>query len=107
MIPRHPAPLKICLFMLPLALALAGCNTLRSIEILPEAGATVLTAVGQTAQFTAVGTGQGGSARPTTANITPGVTWSVNDTNVATINSAGIVTAVGAGYTEVYAASDG
>jgi hypothetical protein len=96
----------LSLLVLPL-FALAGCSSLKSVEILPGAGSTVLTAVGQTAQFNAYGESQMGSASPTTSNITTSVTWTVSNPSVATINANGLATAVGAGYTEVYAQTNG
>ncbi len=95
------------LILLPLALALAGCNSLKAISITPAAGVEVLTAVGQTAQFTATGTGQQGSAPTTTSNISSSVTWSVSNPSVATISATGLATAIGAGYTQITAESNG
>jgi hypothetical protein len=66
-----------------------------------------LTAVGQTAQYTASGQSQMGTGLPTTSNVTGSVTWSVTNPSVATINSAGLATALGAGYTQVIAESNG
>jgi hypothetical protein len=49
-----------------------------------------------------------GSGPATTANVTNSVTWSTSNPNIATINSSGLATAVGAGYAEITAvASDG
>jgi uncharacterized protein YjdB len=96
-----------CLLALPIVISLAGCASLKSIEINPPAGTVTLSAVGQTAQFTALGANQMGSATPTTTNITTSVTWTVSNPNVATINSAGLATAVGAGYTQIMAESGG
>jgi uncharacterized protein YidB (DUF937 family) len=107
MILRRPASLIVSLLMLPLAIALAGCTSLQSIAIIPAAGSVLLTGVGQTVQFTAVGTGQMGSATPTTSNITNQVSWSVTNPNVASINSAGVATAIGSGNTQVIAQSNG
>ena len=90
---------------LPFALALAGCNSLKAISIVPAAGVEILTAVGQTAQYTAVGTSEMGSAAPTTSNIS--ATWTVTNPNVATISSTGLATAIGAGYTQILADSGG
>jgi hypothetical protein len=74
---RRLASLLVLLFLtLSLALGLSGCGSLKAIAITPAAGVEVLTAVGQTAQFTAVGQSQMGSATPTTSNITSQVTWS-------------------------------
>jgi predicted secreted protein len=92
---------------LPIVLALAGCSSLKSISISPPSGTVLLTAIGQTAQFTALGASQMGSANSTTSNITDSVTWSVSNPSVATINANGLATAVGAGYTQVLAESGG
>ena len=107
MIPRRTASVLHCLLALPIVISLAGCASLKSIEINPPAGTVTLSAVGQTAQFTALGANQMGSATPTTTNITTSVTWTVSNPNVATINSAGLATAVGAGYTQIMAESGG
>jgi hypothetical protein len=103
---RTPSPL-LSLLVLPLLFSLAGCSSLKTIGILPAAGSAVLTAVGQTVQFSAYGESVMGSNAPTTSNITTSVTWTVSNPSVATINANGIATAVGAGYTEIYATSDG
>jgi len=95
------------LLVWPLALDLSGCSSLKTISITPAAGVEVLTAVGQTAQYTAIGASQMGSASPTDSNITNSVTWSVSNASVATISSTGLATAVGAGYTQIMAVSDG
>jgi hypothetical protein len=94
------------LLVLP-ALILAGCSSLMSITVNPAAGTVVLTAVGQTAQFTATGSKQIGSGIPTSTTITGSVTWSVSNPNVATISSTGLATAIGAGYTQISAESGG
>jgi hypothetical protein len=95
------------LLVLPLALALTGCSALQTIAITPAAGLVVLTAAGQTAQYTAIGESQVGSAPSTTSNITATVVWSVSNPSVATISSTGLATAVGAGYTQILAQSGG
>jgi flavin reductase (DIM6/NTAB) family NADH-FMN oxidoreductase RutF len=107
MIPRRTVSVLHCLLALPIILSLAGCASLVSISINPPAGTVTLTAVGQTAQYTALGENQMGSANPTTSNITGSVTWSVSNPNVATISTTGLATAVGAGYTQVMAESGG
>ena len=104
MILRRSAPFLLSLLALPLAL-LSGCTSLKGISITP--GSAQLTAAGQTIQFTAIGTGQMGSAAPTTSNITGQVTWSVANPNVATISQNGLAVAVGNGTTEVMAESNG
>ncbi|HEY4380536.1 MAG TPA: Ig-like domain-containing protein [Acidobacteriaceae bacterium] len=107
MILRRSASLFSSLLALPIILSLAGCSSLKTISILPGAGTEVLTAVGQTAQFSAYGASQMGSAQPTTANITNSVAWSVTNPAVASINSNGVATALSAGYTQVIANSGG
>jgi hypothetical protein len=93
---------------LPLALSLTACNKVQSLSIVPGPGIEVLTAAGQTAQYTAYAQEQMGSGPTTTANVTNSVTWSTSNPNIATINSSGLATAVGAGYAEITAvASDG
>jgi Bacterial Ig-like domain (group 2) len=104
---RRIASLLLVLLWLPLSLALTGCSALQSIAITPASGLVVLTAAGQTAQFTAIGASQVGSAPQTSSNVTGSVTWSVSNPSVATINSAGLATAVGGGYTQVLAESNG
>lgn len=105
MILQRRASILLPTLALPIVLALAGCSALQSIAISPAAGSVVLTAVGQTAQYTALGTSQMGSATPTTSPIT--VNWSVSNPNVATISSTGLATAVGAGVTQILAESNG
>lgn len=61
-------------------------TTIQSISVTPE-NATVVT--GQTRQYTATAT----LADSTTRDVTSQVTWSVADTDVATINSSGLLTA--------------
>jgi hypothetical protein len=103
---RLASPLPL-LLALPIVLSLTGCSSLKSISILPAAGSTVLTAVGQTVQFTAFGSSQMGSGQSTTSNLTNSVTWASSNPSVASINSSGLATAVGAGYTEITAQSGG
>jgi outer membrane biogenesis lipoprotein LolB len=107
MIPRRPASFLLSLLALPAAALLAGCSALNSISIITAQGAVVLTAVGQTAQFQAFGSSQMGSGSPTTSNISNSVTWTAGNPSVATVNAAGLATAVGAGYTQIVASSGG
>jgi hypothetical protein len=101
--------MKQSLSLLPvlsvLAVALTGCSSLQTLSISPT---TVnLTAVGQTAQFQAVGTYQMGSATPTTGNATGSVHWSSPLPEVATIDSNGLATATGPGSTPIMAEANG
>ena len=107
MIPRRPASFLLSLLALPATALLAGCSALQSISILPGPGSVVLTAAGQTAQFQAFGSSQMGSGSPTTSNISNSVTWTAGNPSVATVNAAGLATAVGAGYTQIIASSGG
>jgi hypothetical protein len=68
-----------------------GGSTLNSIAIIPVTGTQTVYALGETAQFLAIGTF--GSA-PTTQDLTNSVTWKSADTDVATINASGLATAV-------------
>jgi hypothetical protein len=60
--------------------------------------------VGQTAQFTAIGT-FGNANKLTTQNITSSVTWTSSVPSVATISAAGLATGVGAGTTTITAST--
>jgi hypothetical protein len=97
--------LLTALLGLPLALSLTACSKVESLTIIPGPGVEVLTAVGQTAQYTAYAEEQMGSGPQSTANVTNSVTWATSNSNVATINSNGLATAVGAGYVEITATS--
>ncbi|MDR3746466.1 MAG: Ig-like domain-containing protein [Acidobacteriaceae bacterium] len=101
---RLRASLLLILLGLPLALMLTGCNKVLAISITPAAGTEVLI-VGQTAQYSAFATEQMGSAATTTSNISSSVTWTSSNPLVATINSSGLATAVGAGYVTIAALS--
>jgi hypothetical protein len=80
---------------------LVGCATsgLDSIQVTP---ATQSLALGQTAQFSAVGT-YGNAKHPSTQNMTTGVTWSSSSPSVATISASGVATAMGVGTTTITA----
>ena len=58
--------------------------------------------VGQTAQFTAIGT-YGNANHPSKKDITSTVTWSSSAPGVATVSSTGLATAVGAGSVTITA----
>ena len=89
------------LLLLCLATALAGCanSGLDSVQVTP---ATQSVAVGQTAQFTAIGT-YGNAKHASTQNITNGVSWTSSNPPVATVSASGLVTAVGAGTSTITA----
>jgi Bacterial Ig-like domain (group 2) len=88
--------------LLCLGTAFVGCGNpsgLDSVQVTPSSQSL---AVGQTAQFTAVGT-FGNAKHPSTQNITSTVTWSSTSPNVATVSAAGLVTAVTAGTATITA----
>jgi hypothetical protein len=74
--------------------------TLTSIAVAP-ANASI--AAGTVQQFTATGTYSDGSTR----DLTGSASWSSSDTSVATIDSTGRASGVGAGSTTIQAAADG
>lgn len=90
---------------LPICLVLSiltGCDVsggLDSVQVTPAAQSL---AVGQSTQLTATGT-YGNGKHPSTQNITSLVTWTSTTPAVATVNSAGVVTAVSAGTTTITA----
>jgi Bacterial Ig-like domain (group 2) len=87
--------------VLCLITVLVGCATsgLDSIQVTP---ATQSLALGQTAQFSAVGT-YGNAKHPSTQNMTTGLTWTSSSPSVATISAPGVATAVGVGTTTITA----
>jgi hypothetical protein len=99
-----------CIKMLGLiciVLPFAGCvNTeVSSIQITP---ATQSLAVGQTVQFSALGTVAHGSHPSSTLNVTNQVTWSSSTPAVATIGATtGLATALTAGTTTITASMPG
>ena len=94
------------LFLVCLVIPITGCtNTsgLDSIQVTPTAQSLT---VGQTAAFTATGV-YGNSKHTSTQTITSGVTWTSSTPTVATVNSSGVATAVGAGTTTITASAIG
>lgn len=93
------------LLLLCLGSTLAGCGNpsgLDSIQVTPPSD-TINT--GQTVQLTAVGS-FGNANRSRQQNVTTGVTWSSNKPSVATVDNAGLVTAVAAGTTIITATAE-
>src|SRR5712675_1744178 len=96
--------LPLCLGSLGfISSTLIGCNNsgLDSVQVTPT---TQALAVGQTAQFTAIGT-FGNAKNLSTQNITSSVTWASSVPSVATISAAGIATAVSFGTTTITAST--
>lgn len=93
--------LLLCLGFLGSTLIGCAANGLDSVQVTP---ATQALTVGQTAQFTAIGT-FGNAKNLSTQNITTSVTWTSSVPSVATISAAGIATAVGSGTTTITAST--
>ncbi len=91
------------IFLLCLGSTLIGCDNsgLDSVQVSP---ASQSVAVGQTAQLTAMGT-FGNANHHSTQNLTNAVAWTSSNPAVATVNSSGMVTALGAGTTTITASS--
>src|SRR5271170_5846409 len=91
--------------LLCFVLSIAGCTTsgLNSVQVTP---AIQSLAVGQTAQFTAVGS-YGNANHLSTQNITSTVTWTSSSPSIATVSAAGVATAVSAGTTTITASATG
>src|SRR5271170_6913076 len=89
------------LLLLCLAIAVVGCNTLGldSVQVTPS---TQALAVGQTAQFTAIGT-YGNASHTSRQNVTSTVKWISSAPGVATVNASGVATAVGPGTATITA----
>jgi hypothetical protein len=90
------------LLLLCLGSTLAGCGNPSGLDSVQVTPATQSLTVGQTAQFTAIGT-FGNAKHPSTQNITSTVTWSSTVPSVATVSATGMVTAVSAGTTTIMA----
>ena len=67
-------------------------HTLTSLTIIPATGIQKVNDLGETAQYIAIGSFVG---NPETQDMTNQVTWASSDVRIATINSAGLATAVG------------
>ncbi|MGD0156796.1 MAG: Ig-like domain-containing protein [Terracidiphilus sp.] len=95
------------LFVIGLVLPIAGCtNPLAvSVSISPTSQSI---GVGQTAQFTALGTYGHGSNHPSSQqDLTDAVTWTSSVPGVATISATGVATGVSAGTTTITASING
>ena len=84
-----------------LAIALVGCSN-TGLDFVQVTPGTQSVPVGQTAQFSAVGT-YGNANHPSKKDITGTVTWSSSAPGVATVSSTGLATAVGAGSVTITA----
>jgi hypothetical protein len=87
-------------------LLLAGCGNPAGLDSVLVTPATQSAAVGQTAQFTAVGT-YGNANHASTQNLTTAVTWTSSAPSVANVSASGVATAVSAGSTIITASATG
>jgi len=95
------------LLLIGLALPLAGCSNPLAVSITVSPTSQSIS-VGQTAQFTALGTYGHGSNHPSSQqDITDLVTWTSSVPAVATISAIGVATGVSAGSTTITASING
>jgi len=94
-----PGLLPLCLITL-----MIGCSNPQGLDFIQVTPAAQSLAVGQTTQLNATGT-YGNAKHPSTQNVTSLVIWSSTTPAVATVSSAGLVTAVGAGTTTITASA--
>jgi uncharacterized protein YjdB len=92
------------LSLLCLGISLIGCTNPQGLDSVQVTPGTQALTVGQTAQFTAVGT-YGNGNHLSTQTITSLVTWTSSAPSVATVSTSGVATAVGAGTTTITASS--
>lgn len=85
---------------------MVGCASNPALDSVQVSPASQSVTVGQTAQFTAIGT-FGNAKSPSTRDITGSVTWTSSVPTVATVNSSGTATGAGAGTTTITASSPG
>jgi hypothetical protein len=86
------------------AIALVSCSNPQGLDSVAVSPSSQSLAVGQTVQFTATGT-FGNAKKPSTQDITKAVTWSSSLPSVATVNAAGLATAVSPGTTTITASA--
>jgi hypothetical protein len=93
----------LCASLLTVAsLIFNGCGAPHGLDFITISPANQSLVVGQTSQYTAIGT-FGNAKHTSTQTVTSGLTWSSNTTSVATIDANGVVSAVGAGTTTITA----
>ena len=92
------------LLLLCLGSSVVGCSNPSGLDSIQVTPATQSLTVGQTTQLTAVGT-YGNAKRPSTQNVTTGVTWASSSPAVASVDASGLVTAIGPGTATVTASA--
>lgn len=95
------------LLLVSLILPFTGCGSSTEVDSITVSPSTVSLAIGGTTQLTATGSVGHGSHPATSTNITASVTWTTSSTSVATVSSAGLLTAVGAGSATITATMQG
>jgi len=86
------------------SLVFNGCGAPHGLDFITISPSSQSLVVGQTSQYTAIGT-YGNAKHTSTGTVTSGLTWSSNTTSVATIDANGVVSAVGAGTTTITASA--
>jgi trimeric autotransporter adhesin len=94
------------LLLIALTLPIAGCTN-QQVDSLSISPTSQSLSVNQTVQFTATATTDHGKGAATTQNVTSSVTWTSSSPAVATINAAGLATALSPGTTTVTASTNG
>ncbi len=95
------------IIMLPLLTTACGEHPLNTITVTPGTGSTTLTSKGQQVQFIATAQFGSYSRQQTTKDVTATVAWASSVPTVATIDAAGLATAVGDGTTVITASQSG
>jgi Bacterial Ig-like domain (group 2) len=98
---QYRALLPFCMLFL-----LAGCGNPAGLDSVQLTPATQSVAVGQTAQFTAIGT-FGNADHASTQTLTSAVSWTSSAPSVATVSASGVATGVSAGSTVITASATG
>ncbi len=94
------------LFLVALALPIAGCTS-SQVDSLVVTPTSITMPVGDTAQLTATGIYGHGNHPTTSQDLTDQVAWTTTSNDVATVNSAGVVTATGPGSIQITASIHG
>jgi Bacterial Ig-like domain (group 2) len=102
----HRRLLWSALLVVGAAIPLTSCSNPSGLDSIQVSPATQSLNVGQTVQLTVTGT-YGNSKHASTQQITTGVTWTSSTPAVATVDTAGLVTAVGGGSATITASAVG
>ncbi len=94
------------LLLIAMALPIAGCTS-SQVDSLVVTPTTISMPVGDTAQLTATGVYGHGNHPSSTQDLTDQVAWTTTSNDVATVNSAGVVTATGPGSIQITASIHG